>query len=376
MNNRFYKFLTSMLLALLALTTVPESSDAADQMKKWFPGHYIYADEKTFSLGLQEDKRALVRNNPNITGYHVRYSWATVERAKDNYDFSLIARDISIARSEGKKLIIGIWDRNHQDAVRLPVPKYLTTDPIYEGGVYKVFADAADTDKLMPKLWVPAVAERRSALFKALGKAFDSNPTLAYVGVPETALNDSKKQPGFSSTKLMNGYMTVYTAAASAFPNTIFSQFTNWLGGLDRADADTMMAHLVETTNNGFGGPDALEAVRPFDGKTSLGALENGFGVYYKKYKGIAPITSGSQSPSYQANDALTVLKYAVNQLGANFMSWAPIEEDGSWTIYDAIRVINSENGLINTTLPKNMAPGTNPVPSLAAPDGVLLQTQ
>ncbi len=375
MRQNLRSYCAAALLGIAAIGSVQGASAEANLSKKWFPGHYIYADEKTFSLGLRDRSRELIRNNSDFTGYHVRYSWAVLEPTKGNYDFSLIARDLNTARADGKKLIVGIWDRNSQDTVRVPVPKYLTTDPIYEGGVYVGYAAAADTEKLMPKHWVPAVAERRAALFRALGKAFDSNQTLAYIGVPETAVTNSKEQPGFSSAKLRDGYIAVYNAAAEALPNTIFGQFTNWLGGLEKADADRMMAHLVETTKNGFGGPDALEATRPFDGTSSLGALDNAFGVYYKKYRGVAPITSSSQAPTYKANDALTVLNYAVNQLGAHFMTWAPIEDGGKWTIFDVIKMLEQQNGRINVAPPSNVTGSLGTTPLLPPPDGVQLQT-
>jgi hypothetical protein len=373
MGSEQMKNQTLLMVALVCSLGVLDSQTAEAQQaltKKWYPGHYLYADEQTFTQGLRSARRDMVKDNPNFTGYHVRYSWAILEPTKDNYDFSLIRRDLETARSDGKKLIVHISERSHSGTDRLPVPAYLMNDPIYEGGVYEVYAATAGTTKLLPKIWVPAYAQRMGALLKALGAAFDKDPTLAYVAVPETALNDSTKQPGFTSAKLRDGYMTIYTAAAEGLPNTIFSQFANWLGGLTQADADLMMAHLVETTKNGLGGPDALAALRPFDGVTSLGALDNAFGSYYKKYRGIAPVTASSQAPTYMANDALTNLNYAVDELGAHFLTWAP-QKDRLWTIDDAIRVINAQKGRINTTPPTNIVGGSGDPPDLSAPSNV-----
>lgn len=376
MKSTHVMMIKATIFAFIAILCSQYAMAQSATTKKWFPGHYLYADEKSFSIGLDATKASLVKNNPYFRGYHVRYSFANLEPRKNVYDFSLIARDINTARADGKKLIVHIHDRTHQNAERVPVPDYMTKEPIYEGGVYKVFADTAGTWKLMPKLWVPAYAERMGALMMALGRAFDNNDTLAYVAIEETSLNDTKSQPGFTSAKLRDSYITIYNAAAKAFPNTIFSQYANWRGGMTAEDADKIMANLVEVNKHGFGGPDALAALRPFDGVTSIGALENQFGVYYRKYKGVAPITASSQSPSYEANDALTNLNYAVNQLQANFLSWAPIEDGRKWDIYDAIRVVTAEKGRINTDRPSGSATGSGPPGSLPAPEGVLLQTQ
>jgi hypothetical protein len=335
---------------------------APNLTKKWFPGHYLYADEKSFSQGLQERSVQLVRGNRNFAGYHVRYAWAALEPNKGVYDFSIIDRDLKTASSDGKKLIIHIHDRNHQKSSRLPVPEYLTKDPIYEGGVYWTSGS-----KIMPKLWVPAVTERYGELFKALGKAFDGNSTLAYVAIEETALPGAKDQPGFTSSKLANGYKTIYSAAAAGFPRTIFSQYANYRGGMTERDTDATMAHLVETTKNGFGGPDALR----FGTGGSHGALDSQYGRYYTRYRGVAPITSSSQAPTYEANDALTVIKYATDELGAHFMSWAPITSGRKWTIYDVIKVLDAGKGTLNTTPPKNL--GGSGGGDLSAPNNVRL---
>jgi len=343
-------------LSFLIMLTIVFTSQAKAQSlsKKWFPGHYLYTDSETMDGVMLESKRDLVKNNPNFTGYHVRYYWRALESEKGVYDFTIIEEDLKTAKADGKKLIVHIHDRDHRGR-KISVPDYLTTDPIYEGGVYRPYAATAQRYKYMPKLWVPAVADRWGELLMAFGKKFDQDSTLAYVCMEETSLNDSKDQPGFSSSRLRDAYKVIYTAAAKALPTTIFSQYANWAGGLEREDADDMMAHLA-AFGHGLGGPDALVGRRPFDGVTSLGALDNWFGVYYKLYKGVIPITSSSQAPTYKANNPLKVLNYAVNELSSNFMSWAPVtkeqQEGNLYGIDEVIEVINAENGRINKVPP------------------------
>jgi hypothetical protein len=331
--------------------------------KKWYPGHYLYVSPRSFAEPMEESNRNLVKDNPYFTGYHVKYYWASLEKEKGVYDFSILEQDLATARSDGKKLCIFIHDRDH-GGTTVPVPLYLGEDSIYEGGYYKDFATTANTYKYMPKLWVPAVAERMGALLKAIGARFDEDTCIAYVNLPETSLTGAKRQSGFSPIRLKDGYKIIYSAAAEAFPNTIFSQYANWPGGLERAGADEMLLHLA-SLRHGLGGPDALEATRPFDGSSSLGALENWFGTYYTQYRGIVPITTGAQAPSYKANNPLTVLNYAIDQLNVHFFSWVPMKKSASpdnlYGIDEVIEMLNAEMGRINTSPPASIYKNFNP---------------
>jgi hypothetical protein len=141
---------------------------------------------------------------------------------------------------------------------------------------------------------------------------------------------------------------------------------------MTEAHTDATMAHLIETTKNGFGDPDALR-IDSKKGSGSVGSLDTQYGPYYTKYRGIAPITSSSQSPTYMVNDALTVIKYATDELGAHFMSWAPITDGRKWTIYDVIKVLDAGKGTLNTTPPKNLGGSGGGNPSLSAPNNVRL---
>jgi hypothetical protein len=355
---------SGLFLAPVELRADPEAT------KKWFPGHYVYADsnDKAFAGGIQDLPRSLVKNNPNFRGYHVRYSWANLEPAKGRYDFSAVLRDLQTAASDNKKLIVHIHDRNWQRNERIPIPTYMLTDPVYEGGMYEAIDSQSGQFVTMPKKWVPAYTQRFQALILALGAAIDRNPYLAYVATEEAHLPGATTQSGFTSAKLRDHYIAVYTTAAAAFPTTIFSQWGNWRGGLTSADLSEMFRHLVEVTKNGFGGPDALNDKR---------SLDNAFGPFYRKYRGIAPITMSSQASSYKQNDAKTVLDYSVDALGAHFHSWVPIMgavHDTAFTFNDVITEVNRQGGRINTQVPSilQQAAGGGGV-GLPAPSGVRL---
>jgi hypothetical protein len=354
-----FKSLISFVFLLTSLNLL----QAQELLKKWYPGHYLYVSPRTFDEPMDESNRAMVRENPYFTGYHARYHWKALETSKDVYDFSIIEQDIETARLDGKKLIVHLHDRDHTGQ-KVPIPDYLTTDPIYEGGYYRAFDTAAGREKIMPKYWVPAFAERLGELIIAFGNRFDQDTILAYVCIEETALIGSKDQPGFSSSKLKDSYKVIYSAAAEGLPNTIFSQYANWPGGLTRADADEMMAHLV-SLRHGMGGPDALSGLRPFDGVSTIGALENWFGRYYTLYNNIMPVTSSSQAPSFKVNTPLTVLNYAIDNLNSHFMSWATqrkeTDPNNLFGIVEIIEMVTAEKGRINTIPPASILSSFNP---------------
>jgi len=348
------KQIMKTILVLITCTMISIQAISQQLSKKWYPGHYLYVSPNDHMGVMEEANRELVKDNRWFRGYHGRYKWSVLETEKGIYDFSIIWHDMEIARRDGKKLIVHIHDRDHTGK-SIPVPAYLTDDPVYEGGYYTTFDTFANQKKYMPKLWVPAVAERWGALLHAFGAQFDKDTILAYVCMEETALIGAKNEAGFLSESLRDAYKVIYSAADQALPTTVFSQYANWPGGLAREDADDAMAHLA-SLGHGLGGPDAVAGRRPFDGKTYLGALDNWFGIYYTKYRGIIPVTASSQAPTYKTNDPLFVLNYAIDALGAHFMSWAPLKKEGYkdnlYGILEVIDMLGQEQGRINIKPP------------------------
>lgn len=80
-------------------------------------------------------------------GVQVSYSWRQLEHKKDEYDFSLIKKDLKFLKKSGKKLFIQIQDVSFSSE-RNFAPKYLREDPIYNGGANKTytFKDYDETD--------------------------------------------------------------------------------------------------------------------------------------------------------------------------------------------------------------------------------------
>jgi hypothetical protein len=315
--------------------------------KKWFPGHYLYVNDRAYTPGMDDSRRSLVKNEAAFTGYHMRISWSTLEPQKGVYDFSSIESDLAKAVADGKKYILHPHDRVFGGQTRPSLPGYLLTDPEYDGGEF-----TSPDGNRYPKLWNRALAARMVLLVEALGAAFDAHPALAYVALEETALGNARDQPGYNNVNHAQYFLDVHDAFARAFPTTIFSQYVNYNGGMTTAQREMIMKNLVETHGHGFGGPDVW---------SKQPAHENQWGYFYVNYKGVATITGSAQQPTYTKglSTPLEVLNYAVDFLGANFMSWAPVPPsttvNPNFTINDVIAMLRAQNGRINTAPPTNL---------------------
>jgi hypothetical protein len=315
--------------------------------KKWFPGHYLYVTSFSSFDGMKTAWRDVVKNNGHFAGYKAMYFWATLEPSDGKYDFSMIIRDLNIAQADGKKLWIMILNRQFSASAPYPLPDYIRTEPVYQGGIYH-----NAKNHQLPKLWIPEHGARFAALFTAMGAAIDSHPALAGVQVQETSLGESQLQPGFSSAGLLQSTLTLHNAIGAAFPRTLFMQYVNWFGGLSSAQFDTIMANLVHKVRGGFGGPDVYD----FNNKTPL---QMQAGAYWTLYDGKAAKGVSNQGDGYKRNSPQITFETAVDTLNTNFVFWLPVQKswsgDFKWYVEDAIDVIDAEAGRVNTAQPNNL---------------------
>ncbi len=309
--------------------------------KKWYPGHYLYATDNANHLGILDNHRNRIKNNPYFTGYHAQYWWHRLEPKKGEYDFSMIIEDLNKAQADGKKLTLMFYDRIFHKNRPFPVPNYLVEDPIYEGGVYM-----HDTNTL-PKLWVPSLVDRQILLIEALAKEVDDHPALAAFLFQETALSARQEQEGFTEKKYHDSLIRLNQAASNSFKKTPVIHWTNF--GLTPDLRDSFMKEIIEVQKGGFGTPDTYN-------NNNNGALSSAFGKYYEKYDGIAVKYASVESSSYQTEKNMEeVLNFGVDVLKLNFMAWSPKTWGEGYMIDDAILAINKQEGRINTKAPLNM---------------------
>src|SRR5918997_2323094 len=110
-----------------------------------------------------------------LEGAQVTYSWRQLEPEKDEYDFQIIREDLALLTSKGKRLFVQIQDVTFSES-RMNVPRYLLSDPRYNGGADKQYRVKGDdeghavVDGWMARRWDPAVRERFHKLLLALGR--------------------------------------------------------------------------------------------------------------------------------------------------------------------------------------------------------------
>ncbi len=342
--NKLSHEMTTALVLIISMSAIPDDAEAAT--KKWFPGHYLTAKHLK-ATQITNINRNLVRYNSNFTGYKAHYTWKALEPAKDRYDFSVIKNDLKTARTDRKKLLAHLSDRVFNANKNPDLPTYLLTKE-YEGGWFY------DGRRSIGKFWVPAYQVRWNKLIQALGNALDNDPDLAGVIVSETSGINSrsgKVSSSYTKERMLQHVELMNSTAARYLPRTPFFQYVNW--GIEPQDRAPLMSHIVKTAKGAFGSPDVFDCKK--NPPTKAG--DNGFGTFFKTYRGVAPMSLENQPWGYRCLGAKQVFDYAVNEIGVNFMVWSPVTKTDwqtKWTVHDAISVINANKGKINKTRPSN----------------------
>ena len=363
MSNVLNLKILNIIFALF-VSALQLSAQAVDPQltKKWFPGHYAKVNSGG-AVGIDEWRIEPVKDNPYFVGYTMLIHWNSFEKEKDVYDFKVIYDAIRICERDKKKLMITFQDVVHSGGGNPYLPPYILSSPEFEGGYYSLVTDGdlgTGVLKSYPKMWVQPLRDRWNKYVTAVGKEFDNHPTLAAVTFSESSRAKPEpllSQPGFSAAAMIEYFKQQNSAAAKAFPNTIVMQYVNYVrAGATEEMRDDMMKYIVETLNNGFGGPDIINF-----SKKAYVLKSTDFNDHYIKYNGIAPISVEAQRGAFMGGSAREVFDYGVKTVKLHFMPWATGSRDATtaYTIYDVIKVINDEKGKINSTPPLNIIKST-----------------
>lgn len=314
---------------------------------KWHPGHYmlVYLDAPQSHL---DD----LRNEPELKGAQIRYLWADLEQQKGVYDFSRIESDLRYLSSmpTPKRLVVQLMDRkfgtNDPHGI---VPEYLLNDPQYSGGV------AATKNGYAARIWNKSVMDRLIALNQALAKRFDKEPYFEGITIGETTPGfGSQTWPSdYSRAELAKQLKRLMTAARSAWQRTNLFVYTNYLVG----EIDGLIAHASDT-GCGVGGPDVTPRA-PSAGARIIMGIDGG-----RSYIGKTPLAFAIQSGELCGKEGCNLprdlYKFAVNDLGANYLFWlrfgtAKDTADEKYSFREGmLPVIRANGGKINTACPLN----------------------
>jgi hypothetical protein len=163
------------------------------------------------SRRLSDAEKAALVGNSAIGGMTSYVTWADIEPARDQMDFSRLDADIAIARAAGKKITIGVFTgRDGLPAWLAPAGVRLWTNS--QGTALIHPADTA-----FVTLW-----EQRVAL---LGQRYDNDPTVVQVticGAAGTLCGPRYPELPVDVTydQLVGNWSRVIDAYIAAFPNT------------------------------------------------------------------------------------------------------------------------------------------------------------
>jgi hypothetical protein len=276
-----------MLMVAIALVTgpvLPATVQAADAcralgaglpeaQRKYHPGHYV-------SIGRAELRKGVsTAFGEGVRGIQLRYRWADLEPAQDQYDFSAVARDLAVAAKANLQFVAMIEDKTFQDEP--PLPAYLQER-------YSLRSKRGYT----AMRWDPYVAERMSKLVEAFGRQFDCNPYLEGIAFQETApsLDPSQlEQSGYTPEKYRDAIVSILRSASDGLPRSRVFWYMNFLPGRQEYIAD--IARDLAGSGVVMGGPDILP---------DNGALERRVYPFYDEFRGQLKLFGSMQHDSYR----------------------------------------------------------------------------
>jgi hypothetical protein len=290
----------------------------------------------------------LFLNSPAIEGAQITYTWRSLEPSKDKYDFSAIQSDMEFLRAHGKKLWVQLQDVSFMPT-RVPVPKYLLDDPMYNGGVAQTYSDDDDNDAnarragLVARRWDPEVQRRFYKLFNVLGKQFDGR--LEGINLPETSVGFGTSgglyPKGYQPALYRDAIIANMKALKRSFPKSIAMQYANfspgeWRDGNDRGYLKSIY-DSAKANDIAVGGPDLLPN-RPGQLTSSYPLLEDAAGTVPV---GIAVQDGNLEDKNRKTGKRVTVrdlLEFAMNTLHVDYIFWGTQEPYYSTDVVPSLR--------------------------------------
>jgi hypothetical protein len=295
------------------------------------PENYVF-----FNLDRELIRNASFYDFRQFAGAQIKYTWKSLEREKDVYDFSTIEEDRLFLLSKGKKLFIQIQDVSFSSNIR-NVTNYIIEDPQYHGGINSQYEFADDNDNnpreagWVSRRWDRAVAERFHKLIMELGKQFDGK--IIGITLPETAVDfgsTGKYYPiGFTPDIYRDAIKANMNAAHLAFNQSVVIQYVNFMPGewlpWDDKGYLSLLFEYAELLKIGIGGPDLIPYKR--------NQMNHGY-YFAQKYQGRIKLGFAVQEGNYnqrneQTGRTLTVQEiydFAKNYLKTNYIFWYPEE--------------------------------------------------
>jgi hypothetical protein len=302
------------ILGLIAACVLSAATTAGAQGIKWHPGHYVMLDGGSSLSGhfRQIDE---IGNERNIEGVMIRIWWSDLETSWGRYDFSRIDSYIARLRRQSttKRLVVRIMDRKFNTSSSWGiVPSYIRNNSQFNGGVVRT------SNGYAARLWEPSVMNRLIALYQAIGRRYNYNPTFEGLFTEETTLSLRSPFPsGYSHSKLTQQYKRFVNAVKPEMQRSNLFMNANWIG------SSSLMSDLVQELSAarvGAGGSNVIP------GSKTLGQRAI-TGVYGADYRWDLAIANGVESGELGGNlgsfTPWQIANYAYNELHTHYLFWA-----------------------------------------------------
>jgi hypothetical protein len=304
--------LKNFLIGTLALAALAAISSVDAQSIKWHPGNYALLNGGE-TLDTQLKRIDQLGKESSIKGVMARIYWAEIETSKGVYNFSKIDAYLSKLGKQptSKRLFLRIMERRFGGSQSGIVPKYLTTDSVYRGGLVKTNSGYA------ARLWEQPTMDRLITLYKVLGARYDGHPNFEGITTEETTLSISSPFPsGYSVIALATQWQRLATNVRPTMPHTNLFVLTNFLGSA------AVLGGLIQSfvaTNVGVGGPDVIP------NNLTLGQ-EIWTGVYGADYRGTLAIANSIETAELGGSKGSWTPKelhaFAYGTLKVNYLFW------------------------------------------------------
>lgn len=263
-----------LFAAAAALVSVFSSSAFA--AKKFHPGHYMLLSD-TISSDAQHTLMSQEASDRNLIGFQIRYSWAELEVAKNDYSgiAATIGRDLTFVAGLHKQLVVQV---QYKSIVESDIPSYITSQP---NGVVE-----GSNNYWVPNFWDTGngIRNRFNLLLEQIASQYDGNANLELVILAESATGLDGKSD-YSPTGWVSALNSFAVNAVPAFAKTTFEEYINFISG-DQSQVGPACANVINAGGT-FGGPD-------IDPGASIPAYS-----YYSTYAPPAHLGSAVQSADY-----------------------------------------------------------------------------
>ncbi|PSJ17957.1 glycoside hydrolase [Nitrosomonas supralitoralis] len=327
-NDMAHKLLIAILLCI-SMMYVPSGAVAATSdptAVKWHPGHYyiIRGSQKNNATYLSQVYSEL-KATPALKGMMIRYFWNDLEKSKGVYDFSSIDKRLAELSSRGKRLVIQVQTKSFNK--RQVVPNYMKTAE-YEGGEFDIsdYGNKVVTGRNI-KLWNLQVQNRLTALFRAMGKRYNSHPYFEGISMIESAMGEPIKP--LTKTQVTNFYnnkIIVQKQMRLFFPNTMTIQEVNY--------PRPILASFVGRLKNigtALSSPDTFIEEKGLLFEATKYDPNQGVYNYYSEFAGTIPMVPTVMSNNYKNTKGdgtgyvptiSQILAFARDTLNANYIFW------------------------------------------------------